>query len=144
MDGFREDIRIQIQLADSIRFRGESAQFFDSNTYCARGLENYLDEDRLIKKRRQKLLATLAVFVEQDRQYVEEGLFSPEDFDSMAHRYHQITKQSEEDARELALCYEKLERNSRKTAPHRVRTNSLTMICPQFEGGRLVLGPSAA
>jgi hypothetical protein len=104
MREFGEEILLHARLCKSMR-NGESSCMMNTTDYCVRGLEEYFDEDRMIKKRKQRVLAHLAVFLEQDRQYLEEGLFTPEDSDTLAHRYRQITRHAEREARQGALIY---------------------------------------
>jgi hypothetical protein len=123
--------------------------------YCVRGLEEYFDEDRRIKKIKQRVLAHLAVFLEQDRQYLEEGLFTPGDADTLAHRYRQITRHCERDARQVALVYAKLEQrccNAQASDSRRPvkKSSSYPKMQPGRQGSlmarrrRISLGPSAA
>jgi hypothetical protein len=137
MREFGEEILLHARLCKSMR-NGESSCMMNTTDYCVRGLEEYFDEDRMIKKRKQRVLAHLAVFLEQDRQYLEEGLFTPEDSDTLAHRYRQITRHCEREARQGGLVYAKLEQ--RCSNPQ--ASDCQASLMPRRR--RVSLGPSAA
>lgn len=69
------------------------------------GIEAYVNPALMEHKRRHKLQAVLAVLMEQDRQYMELGHFTPIHFDSMSKLYHHATEESKEEAHERALQY---------------------------------------
>jgi uncharacterized protein YacL (UPF0231 family) len=78
-----------------------------------RGLEMLLDNDAVMERRKQKLFGHLAVFMEQDRQFLEDGSITPKDSDSMAQRYGSITKHSKNLARKRAIFYQEMEKRHR-------------------------------
>lgn len=64
------------------------------------GMEGFLFPER---KQKHKLQGILSVLMEQERQYREQGLFTPIDFDSMSHFYHVASQESQEEAHQRAL-----------------------------------------
>ena len=69
------------------------------------GLEGILHREHKMKHRLQ---GVLSVLMEQLRQYKEQGLFTPVDFDSMSHFYHMASKESQEEAHQRALTHRKV------------------------------------
>mmetsp|Transcript_5604 Transcript_5604/g.13188 ORF Transcript_5604/g.13188 Transcript_5604/m.13188 type:complete len:174 (-) Transcript_5604:157-678(-) len=102
-----------------------------------RGLEMLIDDEAVLERRKQKFLGQLAVFAEQDRQFVEEGSVTPNNFDSMAQRYGGITKYSKEEARKRALFYQEMEKVNKDEA-------ELNQRIPMATRPRFSVGPSAA
>jgi hypothetical protein len=139
MREFREEILLNARLCKSMP-KGESSCTMNATDYCVRGLEEYFNEDRMFKKRKKRVLAQLAVFLEQERQYLEEGLFTAEDSDTMAHRYRQITRHCEREARQGGLVYAKLEQ--RCCNPQESDSRCQASLMPRRR--RVSLGPSAA
>lgn len=109
LKSFGNDVHTQIQLARAI---GDEVLRSMNPDYCFRGLEQVADETASYERRRRKHLGQLAVLMEQDRQYLEDGCFCPLDFDTMALRYGNITKQSKELARERAILYQDMQKAS--------------------------------
>lgn len=150
MIGFEEEIVMSSRVCKSMRI----SEVESKANVCVRGLEDYFDEDRMIKKRKQRVLASLAVFLEQDRQFLEEGLFTPADSHTLAHRYRQITRQSAEAAHKTALIYEQSERSYYPIAPESGASSypvkksasfpKTRQVCSLPRRRRVSLGPSAA
>ncbi|CAJ1959696.1 unnamed protein product [Cylindrotheca closterium] len=104
-----------------------------------RGLEMMLDNDAVMERNKHKFLGQLAVFMEQDRQFLEDGSITPKDFDSMAQRYGEITKRSKELARKRAILYQEMEKRETKVDT-RVPMPTVA-LAPR---PRRSMGPSAA
>ncbi|KAL3931511.1 MAG: hypothetical protein SGBAC_011272 [Bacillariaceae sp.] len=79
----------------------------DANTCPASyaGMEGFLHPEHKMKHRLQ---GVLSVMMEQERQYKEDGLFTPVDFDSMSHFYHMASQESQEEAHQRALTHRKV------------------------------------
>ena len=105
--------RMHFSREDFRSFTGEIRQYIDSvrrierqlskpysSTLLATGLEGFLHP---VHKMKHRLQGVLAVMMEQDRQYMEEGLFTPVDFDSMSHVYHMASQESQNEAHQRAL-----------------------------------------
>eukprot|EP00526_Cylindrotheca_closterium_P023335 CAMPEP_0113624308 /NCGR_PEP_ID=MMETSP0017_2-20120614/12527_1 /TAXON_ID=2856 /ORGANISM="Cylindrotheca closterium" /LENGTH=166 /DNA_ID=CAMNT_0000534327 /DNA_START=91 /DNA_END=591 /DNA_ORIENTATION=- /assembly_acc=CAM_ASM_000147 len=69
------------------------------------GMEGFLHPERKMKHRLQ---GVLSVLMEQERQYKEQGLWTPVDFDSMSHSYHMASQESQEEAHQRALIQRKV------------------------------------
>ncbi|CAJ1945885.1 unnamed protein product [Cylindrotheca closterium] len=85
-----------------------TASAADADTWCPAcysGLEGFLNPEHKMKHRLQ---GVLSVLMEQDRQYKEQGLFTPVDFESMSHSYHMASKESQEEAHQRALTHRKV------------------------------------
>ncbi|KAL3937463.1 MAG: hypothetical protein SGBAC_007435 [Bacillariaceae sp.] len=107
-----------------------------------RGLEMLIDEDTAKVRRKQKHLGHLAVFMEQDRQYLEVGCITPVDSESVAQRYIDITKQSKELAHKRALFYQEMEKVDREETELDLQ---IAMRAASLEPNpRFSVGPSAA
>ncbi|CAJ1945886.1 unnamed protein product [Cylindrotheca closterium] len=92
-----------LQYIDSVRrIEHQSSQPY-SSTLLSTGLEGFLHPEHKMKHRLQ---GVLAVLMEQDRQYMEQGLFTPVDFDSMSHVYHIACQESQQEAHQRALLTE--------------------------------------
>lgn len=135
MQAFEDDAYDEADWAQSL---GEKALERDD---CLRGLEMMMDDEDVLERRRQKFLGHLAVFMEQDRQFFEDGCHCPIDFDSMAKRYGNITKLSKELARKRGIFYREMEKETDLVVDQgriRMPTTSLEPR-PRFS-----VGPSAA
>lgn len=77
----------------------------DTSPTSYNGLEGFLHPERKMKHRLQ---GVLSVLMEQERQFREQGLFTPVDFDSMSHFYHMASKESQEEAHQRALTHRKV------------------------------------
>ena len=83
MRSFRTEIRRFKELSHvSFSQPSKAATTSDEDTCVASysGLEGFISPEH---KSKHKLQAVLSVLLEQDRQYKEQGLFTPVDFDSM-------------------------------------------------------------
>ena len=97
---FNNELHIQVKLARAI-----GRQVLNQG-YSLRGLEQLADETASNARRRRKHMGQLAVFMEQDRQLIEDGNLTPVDVESMAHRYGSVTKKSQELAQQRAVLDE--------------------------------------
>jgi hypothetical protein len=94
-DGFYSDIK-EFLLVDN-------AAVFSADDLI--GLETFISDDFKIHKWHQRLRGTLAVLMEQDRQYKELGFVTPMDDESMSYHYHNVTDESQKEAHKRALAY---------------------------------------
>jgi transcriptional regulator of met regulon len=147
---FGNEVNTQIRLARAI---GDRVVKNLNRDCCYRGLELVADENSAYERRRRRHMGQLAVFMEQDRQYLEDGSVCPLDFDSMAHRYGNITNESKELARERGILYEETEKVSIVTTTLKTTTPKSTKTsvprkpisgCPVAPNRRCSVGPSAA
>ncbi|CAJ1959695.1 unnamed protein product [Cylindrotheca closterium] len=154
---FGNEVYTQIQLARAI---GDRVVKNLNRDCCYRGLELVSDEASSLGKKRRKHMGELAVFMEQDRQFLEDRNVCPIDFDAMAHRYGNITKESKQLARERGILYQEMETqqvsSSVLAAPSsstssKTTKSSKTSVprkpisgCPVAPRSRHAVGPSAA
>ncbi|CAJ1945889.1 unnamed protein product [Cylindrotheca closterium] len=90
-----------LQYIESIRCVESQSSITDSSSpFTATGLEGFLHPEH---KKKHRLQGVLSVLMEQERQYKEQGLFTPVDFDSMSHSYHMASQESQEEAHQRAL-----------------------------------------
>ena len=146
MKTFGHEVQVQVKIARAIGDRVLKSV----NQDCSfRGLELLVDETASHERRRRKHMGQLAVFMEQDRQFMENGNFTPLDVDTMAHRYGSIARKSQELAQQRAMLYQEMEKEeSCFAAP-----NTFSTLCtkpttvPQKLAplkSRFAVGPSAA
>ena len=163
---FSQDVLVALDLRFSMRARRkmfltkEELQSFQENVYdeacwarslgakalqqndSLRGLEMLIDEEDVMERRKHKFLGQLAVFTEQDRQFLERGSSSPLDFDAMARRYGAITELSKALARKRAIFYQQMEKVSDNEDELVVADNG--RIPMPTDRPRFSVGPSAA
>ncbi|CAJ1945888.1 unnamed protein product [Cylindrotheca closterium] len=94
-----------LQCIDSIRRLESQSSQTNSSPIMVTGLEGFLHPEH---KKKHRLQGVLAVLMEQERQYKEQGLFTPVDFDSMSHSYHMASQESHEEAHQRALAQHKV------------------------------------
>jgi len=142
-DQFQEDVNVKAEWARSI---GEKSLESTNKDDHVRGLEQFIDDDALMERKKLKFLGQLAVFMEQDRQFLEEGHFTPVDSDAMAERYGEITKHSKDLARKRAMFYQEMEIvNAASSSVSIESDSSIHMAGRSLEPRpRLTVGPSAA
>lgn len=75
----------------------------DLCTLALVGIEAFVYPTVKDRKRRHKLKAVLTVMMEQERQFMELGHYSPIDVESMSKLYHNATKESQAEAHERAV-----------------------------------------
>ncbi|CAJ1945887.1 unnamed protein product [Cylindrotheca closterium] len=102
MRSFIGAIRRYLQRVQRIESRSSRTY---SSPLMATGLEGFLHPEH---KKKHRLQGVLAVLMEQERQYKEQGLFTPVDFDSMSHSYHLASQESQDEAHQRALTQHKV------------------------------------
>ncbi|CAJ1968421.1 unnamed protein product [Cylindrotheca closterium] len=125
MDDFRQDVAYHASiLMDNHPDNGDYVQHANANTtnggttsaatlpqhdyntahdsgLCLLGVEHHFLNETY--KQKQKLKAVLAVLMEQDRQYKEDGHFTPADDVSMSKCYQRVSRISHKEAHERGL-----------------------------------------
>eukprot|EP00980_Cylindrotheca_fusiformis_P009013 scaffold1934_cov79-Cylindrotheca_fusiformis.AAC.2 len=117
MRNFSREIR-QFQI-NSKQQHQQQLRSFNMNLI---GIEAFVNPTVMEHKQRHKLQAVLAVLMEQDRQYMELGYFTPIDFDAMSKVYHHATEESQEEARERAMHHREMIRYNNETCMPRANT----------------------
>lgn len=138
----REDVNIKAKWARSI---GEKAlrNMMHQGDHM-RGLELFVDDDASMERSKRMLLGQLAVFMEQDRQFLEEGHFTPIDSETMARRYGEITKHSKDLARKRAIFYQQMEKVNAASPSASIETDFKARTSGLGPRPRFSVGPSAA
>lgn len=117
MDEFRQDVAyhasvlmsnnpdngdyVQMQAAASANLPQHEGSKMDESGLCLLGVEHHFLNETY--KQKQKLKAILAVLMEQDRQYKEDGHFTPVDDVSMSKAYQRVSRISHKEAHERGL-----------------------------------------
>lgn len=98
----RSTITYYKQLKEENKMKGTMLMFREKSHFCTRGIEDHLDTDLRQEKKRTKLLAVLAVRLEQDRQWTENKAFTPNDID-IARCYERVCKRSQDEANKRGI-----------------------------------------